>query len=239
MDKLKYSRIATTGLEHNNPFDSSIADVLIQKTGFSVGEKAIDFGAGKCFLISRFVQEFGMVGTAVEIDVLLTGDVVRQGLEIVNADASKFYAAIKSPFSLSICFGSVHLLGGFYSAIGKMQKITREGGCVLVADLVWKREPTSEILNILGVDRNVYSSEAQNNRFFEESGLRLIYKQTATEEEWDTFESAFCANIEKYTLQKPNDGDAEWMLQRAKAWKSIYEDYCKDFLKFNLYLLRQ
>lgn len=53
-------------------------------------------------------------------------------------------------FSLGICVGSTHALGGFVPTLKALQKCVKKGGHILIGEGYWKQRPSEDYLDALG-----------------------------------------------------------------------------------------
>ncbi|GAA0871759.1 hypothetical protein GCM10009117_09050 [Gangjinia marincola] len=240
MNKFKYSRIGTSSLIHNSPFPVTTIDKIIPYLKVEGKGTVIDIGAGKGHFTEKIVTAKGFQGVVVEIDNYLTQGIDSKQITVVNEDAAKYLLRLDvHTFECSICFGSAHIFGGFYNTISELNRITKENGFIIVSELTWKSQPTTEFLGKLGISTDVYNPDIKNRKICADLDFDIVYTEKVEKRDWDIFEETFLQNILQYCHNNTEDKDIDWLKTRAAFWKDLYDTEVTKYLDCNLYVLRK
>ena len=248
MDRNKFSSIAHRNHAFANPISETKLMKMIGICAPMPQDKVIDIGAGKCELLIRLVENYGVNGTAVELYAgaieeakkAAAGRISEDSINYCIEDAS---AAVKgmdqSSFDLGICIGSTHALGGLEETLRTLKTLVKKNGYLLVGEGYWKQTPSPEYLEALGgAEESECKSHADTVRVGEELGLIPLWSYVASDEEWDDYEWLYSSSIENYCWEHPDDPDSEAMLERIRSWRRTYLKWGRDTLGFGLYLYR-
>ena len=75
----------------------------------------------------------------------------------MEAEAGPWLATRSEPADLALCIGSTHAFGGLPGALDAILGAVRPGGCLLVGDLFWQREPHPDYEAIFGAEHGIVS----------------------------------------------------------------------------------
>lgn len=121
MNKAKFSVIGHRHLSLCSPLSSAKIDQAIALLDLNPDSKVADFGAGKCELLIRLIEKYGIIGVGVEleggvisaVEEVVRGRIPRERLQIHLGDAREYVIhQLKTPLDVGICVGSSHALGG-------------------------------------------------------------------------------------------------------------------------------
>ncbi len=111
-----------------------------------------------------------------------------------------------------LAVGVSHIWGDTASMLTALADRVKPGGRILVGDAFWERPLTTRERVGLGIDPaelTTVSSLAEIVDAAIDRGYRLLAVSSATLDEWDDFESRFCAGRERWLLDHPDDGRAK------------------------------
>ncbi len=202
-----------TDLDFNAPMSSSRATELIATLEPPAGATVVDLGCGWAELLLRIVEhEPTARGVGIDsnpaalaraqqnADARRLGDRVR----FERADAAQY----AGPCNIAIVIGSSHAWGGTSAALDAVGARLRPGGRLLLGEAIWERPPTAAALTALDATADDFTSLAILEQRCEAHGYRPRYVSTATLEEWDSFESRYCAGAEQWLEAHPDSPDA-------------------------------
>ena len=121
MKSSKFSTIGHSQMSICNPISSEKLNRLIKAMPLSSAHSAVDFGAGKCEILIRLIERYGISALAVDTSNDFLADANRSAqnripekrLTTVFQDANAFIKSDPDPsFDVGICTGSTHLFGG-------------------------------------------------------------------------------------------------------------------------------
>ncbi|WP_413303981.1 class I SAM-dependent methyltransferase [Bacillus sp. 1P10SD] len=248
MDRNRFSAIAHRNHAFSNPINEIKMMKMIRMMSLEPNMKVIDFGAGKCELLIRLVEDFNITGTAIE---LYDGAIEEAKLKALNRipegridfiveDASMAVRRLEAnKFDVGICIGSTHALGGLESTLETMKRVVKKDGFILIGEGYWRKTPSKNYLEALGgADESELKSHAENIMITEELGFIPLWSYVASEDDWDDYEWLYSSSIENYCHENPDDPDQEAMLERIRNWRRTYLKWGRDTLGFGLYLFR-
>ncbi|QRG66687.1 SAM-dependent methyltransferase [Brevibacillus choshinensis] len=249
MDRNKFSAIAHRDHVFYNPISEAKMNQVLEHIPLQPNDPVVDIGAGTCELLIRLAESRGISGTAIELyeEAIEAarrragGRITEGQIEFLAADAQVALGACEQqPFSLGICVGSTHALGGFVPTLKALQKCVKKDGYILIGEGYWKQKPSEDYLQALGgAEESELQSHYDNVRIAEELGLVTLWSSVASEEDWDQYEWLYSMSVENYCQENPQDPDCEAYLQRIRAWRHTYLKWGRDTLGFGLYLFRR
>lgn len=139
-------------------------------------------------------------------------------------------------FDLVSCIGSSHALIDKHRAMEQMARLVTARGHALLGEGYWKKKPDPEYLKALGTTEDEMDSHEANQRLGVAHDLRLVWSAVASEAEWDEYENAYSANIERFARENPGDPDVSAMLERSRGWHGLYKKHGRATMGFGLYL---
>lgn len=184
------ARYAT--LPWNTPLSEEHADHLIERLAVGPRMSVLDLGCGWGELLARTVAGAGSAdctGIGVDTDAgqLDRGrELIRErGLQgqvtFVNSPAQEW----SRPADRIICVGASHAWGGTQEALEALARLVTPGGRLLFGDGCWEAPPTP---NAEAIITDVLPLAELTDRAVA-SGWRTLHLSTASQREWDEFES--------------------------------------------------
>ena len=199
-------------LDFNSPLSDAKAYDLIDTLAPLRDAAVVDYGCGWAELLLRAVEhEPGATGLGVDSDDLAIargranagarglGDRVR--LELADVTTYRAPAA-----DVAISIGSSHAWGGTRQTLEAMRARLAPGGRLLLGDGFWESAPNARALEVFGEEGLGSLDELVDLAMA--CGYRLLNLATATRDEWDSFESRWCAARERWLLENPDHPEA-------------------------------
>ncbi|WP_461125306.1 SAM-dependent methyltransferase [Saccharothrix stipae] len=215
-------------LDFNTPLSDTKAYDLIGGLHLRPGERVVDYGCGWAELLLRAVEhQAGVTGLGVDSDeyAITRGqaNVEARGLTsrvtLEQADVTAWRA---EPADVAISIGASHAWGGTEQTLAAMHARIRPGGTLLLGDGFWDRPPGPKSLEIFGEDE--FGTLAELVDLAMACGYRLLSVTTANQDEWDSFESRWCAARERWLLEHPDD-------PKAGEVRAVVDDHRDGWLK--------
>lgn len=191
------------------------ADALISGLRPLAGARVIDLGCGWAELLLRLLAaEPTATGVGLDTDAEAiergAANAQQRGLteriELVNTDATAWTG---DAADVVIAMGSSHAWRGTTGVLEAAARHLRPGGRLLLGEEIWECSPTPAALTALGAQRDEYRELGPLIDLAIESGYRPLSIATATLDEWDAFESGWCAGRERWLLAYPDADDAD------------------------------
>jgi SAM-dependent methyltransferase len=204
-----------TYLDFNAPLSDSRARELISTLQPLAGARVLDLGSGWAELLLRLLEaEPTARGVGVDADAaaLARGRANAQArgvAERVRLEQADVTGWAGEPADVLIAIGVSHAWGGTRQALRAARDRLRPGGRLLLGDGIWQRPPTPEALAGLDAKPDDFGSLAELVDLAIDSGFRPLAVSVANTDEWDTFESRWCAGRERWLLAHPGAAAAD------------------------------
>jgi cyclopropane fatty-acyl-phospholipid synthase-like methyltransferase len=215
-------------LDFNSPLSDAKAYDLIASLHLRPGQRIVDYGCGWAELLIRAVeQEPNARGLGVDSDdyAITRGraNVEARGLQDrVTLDLADVTGWEAEPADVAISMGASHAWGGTKGTLEAMRARIRPGGTLLLGDGFWERPPGAKSLEIFGEEE--FGTLADLVDLAMACGYRLLSLTTATLDEWDSFESRWCAARERWLLEHPDHPQADEV-------RAVVDDHRDGWLK--------
>ncbi|HVI17468.1 MAG TPA: class I SAM-dependent methyltransferase, partial [Gaiellales bacterium] len=201
MQRSDWSRIAHGDLEFMGPYDESSFERLLDGAALPAGARVLDLGCGNGALLRWLASRAPIDGTGVDLH---PGTRPILGVRLVAGDARSFPAEPES-FDMVCSVGAV-------SGIGRLGKLARPGGLVLLGDGYWRQAPGDAYLDALGATVDDMLDWQATLAIGAPHGLTLMRALPSSVEQWDAYEATWAANGERYAAEHPAEpGLAEFL----------------------------
>jgi hypothetical protein len=104
-----------------------------------------------------------------------------------------------------IIVGASHAWGGTRQTLQAARQRLRPGGRLLFGEGIWQRPPTPQALAGLDAEPDQFGSLPDLVELAIDCGYRPLSVSVANTDEWDAFESGWCAGRERWLLRHPDD----------------------------------
>jgi SAM-dependent methyltransferase len=200
-DSLATARYAA--MRWNTPLSEPHAEDLLDHLDLRSATNVVDVGCGWGELLLRAAARTKAKVTGVDTDPagLDRGRraAVERGLDVtfVEQSADDWHGTADR----ALCIGSSHTLGGSRAMLTRLADIVPRGR-VLVGDGCWESPPTDAAHAIFGDE---ILSLTDLVTACGEAGWQVLHLGTATQQEWDDFESRHRAGPREWLLANPTD----------------------------------
>jgi SAM-dependent methyltransferase len=249
MDTWKFYDITHRDHVVCNPTSIQKLDELIGLLDLGPEPRVLDIASGKGEFIVRVAERFGgpagrgIRGVAIDISPYCTADlrtaaarrIPAAEIEVLEMDGADYRPAAGT-FDLASCLGAGWTFGGHRPTLRFLAQATRPGGCVVVGEPFWKREPVAEYLAWSGLRRDEYGSHAQNVEAGEAEGLVPWLALVSPDDDWDRYETLQWRAAARYADSHLEDPDVTELLTRVEKSRREYLNWGRDTLGWALYL---
>ncbi len=132
------------------------------------------------------------------------------------------------PVDLVMCVGSDHASGDQRQALRALHRLTKPGGRVLFGTTFWETSPTRKQARATEMELEALSDLDGLVDLAVNTGFRPLWTQTASRDEWETFESGYLADWEEWLHRYGDHPAASDIRQKAdthrKGWLAGYRD---------------
>jgi SAM-dependent methyltransferase len=201
-------------LDFNAPMSDARAYSLITTLQPLAGKTVVDFGCGWAELLLRILEtEPTARGLGVDEDASGVSrgreNAEKRGIqEHVRLDLANVTTWEAPPADVAISIGASHAWGDTRKTLEAMHARIKPGGTLLLGDAFWEEPPTDDVLTRLEATPDDYGTIAELVDLAMATGYRLLSLATANSDEWDDFESRWCAGRERWLLENPDHPDA-------------------------------
>jgi SAM-dependent methyltransferase len=199
MDTLAAARYAA--LRWNTPLSESHAEELLDHLDLAEATHVVDLGCGWGELLLRAARRTKATGIDTDPAGLDRGRraALDRGLDVtfVEQRAEDW----RGTADRALCIGSSHTLGGSRAMLDRLAEVVPHGR-VLVGDGCWEVRPTAAAHTIFGDD---VLPLADLVTACGDAGWQVMHLSTASQHEWDDFESRHRAGLREWLLANPSD----------------------------------
>ncbi|MEU8761352.1 methyltransferase domain-containing protein [Streptomyces sp. NPDC048659] len=227
-----------SGLTFHGPLSEDRARGLVARVAASSPARVLDIGCGQGELMLRVLEATpGATGTGVDIDgadlALGRERAARRGLsERVRYVEESARGTTREPADAVLCLGSGQALcaDGTYDlglVLRELRRLVRPGGRVVLGEGYWRRTPTDAELATMwpGARADDHPSLAGLVDLAIDAGFRPLWTETASEEEWDAFESGYRHDAELWLARHPRHPEAAALRARVDRQRSAWLGY--------------
>ncbi len=114
------------------------------------------------------------------------------------------------------------MFGGIRPTLRFLAQATRPGGCVVVGQPFWKKEPVAEYLGWSGMARDEFGSHAGNVEAGEAEELVPRLALVSSDDEWDRYETLQWRAAARYADLHADDPEVTELLARVEKSRREY-----------------
>jgi SAM-dependent methyltransferase len=209
--------------DFQNPISTEKVRLLGDRIGLAPGQRILDVACGRggpaIVLASTFgcrivgVEKANVFVAAARERIAAAG--LEELIEIHEQDAAEFEIEAEA-WDAALCLGASWIWGGLEGTIAALVQGVRPGGHVAVGEVYRRVEANQD---------DDFVSLAETVRRFERSGPPVITLITATEADWDAYESLHWASVEEWLAENSGDPGAAEIRTQHETWKWRYLEH--------------
>lgn len=235
MNRDLYSAVRHADVDLMSPLPLAVYRVLLREAMDRGSGLALDIGCGKAAIL-MLLAERGWTVRGVDRSNLMiqaardaaaergVGDRVHL---IGNDAAAEIDGTTNGSVDLAVCVGSTQVFGGLMPAAKALRRIVRSGGTILLGDLYWRRDPSTDLLAILGMQRTDLEHLCTMFDRPTEVGFEPLACVAATEAEFHEYEAVQYEAGKRWCALNPDHPDSAAILDRTEAWWSLYQAHTR------------
>jgi SAM-dependent methyltransferase len=247
---LRFHEISETNHRILNPFTEHKLIQLGEICRLKSGMRQLDLACGKGEMLCQWARKFGISGTGVDISqVFLEAARLRAAefrisdqVEFIRKDAVQFLPRPDS-YDVVSCIGANWIGGG---TRGTLELVKGKGlrrsnqSLVLMGEIFWKKEPTVDALEALGVQPGDWAVGLDGLlSIFNTSGVRLVEMILASDNDWDRYESMHWWAVDRWCQENPDHPDMEKLVAFSEDCRLSYFRYERPLCDWGVFVLRQ
>lgn len=193
MDEDEIGMLTQGNMNIMNPVSEKKLILAGKYANLKPGMSVLDVGCGNGTLLSLWQKEFGISGTGIEIQKeaaarakeLLRGT----GILVIEGNAAEWIP--EGSYDAVCAFGTSFIFGGAEKTLEHLAGFVKEGGSLVIGDRFWKKESVPPDFAREWRDVPTSLELVSTARYL---GLTLAGMLSASDEEWDQYESAVWQN---------------------------------------------
>ncbi len=247
MDIWKFYDI--THREHTlcNPTSLEKLDRLIGLLRLPRGARVVDIASGKGEFLIRLAEEYGVVGTGVDISPFVIEDARERlatrapnaDITFAKMDGAEFEPDAGENFDLTACLGASWIFKGHKGTLEALIRMTAPGGWVIAGEPYWRKEPSPDYLAATGDAREMFGTHEGNVATGEALGLALVHTLVSSADEWDVYEGLQWFAVDVYGREHPDDPDLAEVVSRVAKDRERYLKWGRETLGWAIYAFRK
>ncbi len=207
--------------------------------GLSPGKRVLDIGCGNGTTLALWHKAFGITGTGIELRAssaaLARNALAGTSIDIRCVDAATLVP--KEPYNTVAALGTSFIFGGAEKALAHLAEHADENGStVVIGDRFWR---TDRVPAEFAREWTEVPTAYELTATARELGFTLTGLITATDNEWDTYESAIWQNALQYIDARQNDPASEEIALYLEQIQDEYLVYGREYMGWGLFILRQ
>lgn len=235
-------------LSHNalNPLTEAHLRRLAQACGVTRATRLLDLACGRGDLLNSWALWYELNGTGVDADE----EVIDNAMH--NANDLKVWAQVQyvvsDVLSFPQDFHQYHIVshlamvahgGNLGGALASMRPALRDGeaGILLVGEVFWRRTPTPEACQALGIQAHDLNDLAGVLAHFHALDLDVLELLIPTPEEWDAYHGAEWRAVQAWLDEHPEHEQAQEVRAEWRARQRAYVSVERDFLAWGAFAL--
>jgi SAM-dependent methyltransferase len=205
------------------------------------GSRVIDFGCGYAEALVLWAEQFGIVGTGIEVRdhacERARRKVSERGLgdriEIVCANAAD-YAFEAQAFDAATCIGASFIWGGFRPTIRAMRRAIHVEGRLGIGEPYWLRDsvPAS-----YAAQQTSVHSERELLQIARQEGFDFEYVVRASHDDWDRYEADNWHGLIRWVEENPDHPERGDVIDHLHKIQDDYLIYGREYLGWAMYVL--
>ena len=136
-------------------------------------------------------------------------------------------------YDVALCLGASFVYGGLANTVDALAPAVKPGGHVVVGEPFWRRLPLPDDYE----DRaDPWATLAETVVIFETSGLPVVSMISASEDDWDRYETLHWRAVEEWLATNPAYPDADDIRRRSERWKRTYLRHGREYVGWAIFV---
>ena len=227
-----------------NPTTQEKLDRLIAACALRDGDRVLDVGCGKAWLLRRMAAAHRIEGIGVDIRAAFLTEardcIEREGgrgaIALIEAPAITYTAAPAS-FDVGLCIGASFAIGSFEAMVGWLKPLVRSGGILAVGDIyvLDAARPAQCVKYFAG---GAVRTLADTVDVLAAAGCSLLALIASSKDDWDRYESLHWQAAEAWLRENAEHPDAEAFRLGNERYRQDYLRHERDSLGWAIFVCR-
>lgn len=247
MTELLFQEIAEAEHRIQNPISLSKIMQLADICQVNAFTRVLDLACGKGEMLCQWAVQHDIKGAGIDINetyIQLAKErsdelKVWSSLNFDVSDASSYIEPFHS-YDIVSCIGATWIGGGLVGTLRMMSEALKdpEEGYLLVGDVFWKKDPTPDVCEALGIKKDYIPDLGGMADRFDEAGVELLDMMISTDDEWDTYYTTQWMAVSRYLRKNPEFKQAQALRDWIDHQRRMYLKYDRQYLGWGIFVTR-
>ncbi len=242
----KFFSVVERDLEILNPTSHEKLMLLADYCGVRDGDRVLDVGSGKGYMLREWAKRWKIEGTGLEINPSFvaqarsraSADGVDKAVTFVEGDAKDF-SADPEGYDAVACIGAPFAIGSFEEAVGWMLGALKPSGVLAIGDVFLQAPLAKEVAEREGVSAGDYHTLEEIADVFEAHGLALDGLIAASPDDWDRYASGSWRAAHAWAAANPDDPDRAEILRLIDGYRKEHLRFTRHHLGWAIFVARR
>lgn len=225
-----------------NPTSAEKLDLLIDYCGVQDGDRVLDIGCGKGWLLRRIAARYAIEGIGVDVRESFIAEGQREeeaspgrGRVSLHVGDARHFAVEPGSFDVALCIGASFAIGTFEELLAWIQPLVRPGGVLAVGD-IYARSAPLPAASAAHFDGGAERTLADTAALFQDNGFELLGIIDSTVQDWDHYESQHWRAAAVWATENPDHPQRDEFLSQSEAYKWEYLQVHRENLGWALFV---
>ncbi len=242
MNPTEYWSIVECRHTLQNPTSPEKLGLLADYCRVGEGARVLDVGSGKGWLLSTWAKAWRIDGTGLELSPWFVAEARRRAEAEGVADRLCFiegpardFVPEPASYDVVLCIGASFALGTFDEAVTWMRRAVKPDGVLAIGEPFLSRPLPPEVAALAGPVAAQWRSLADTVAALEAHDLELCGLITASQDDWDRYESPHWSAAREWAAENPDHPGREELLQWAREGREAYLSWQRDYLGWSIF----
>ena len=242
----KFFSVVERDLEILNPISHEKLMLLADYCGVRDGDRVLDIGSGKGYLLREWAKRWKIEGTGLEINPSFvtqarsraSAEGVSDAVTFVEVDA-KAFCSDPEGYDAVACIGAPFAIGSFEEAVGWMVGALKPSGVLAIGDVFLQAPLAEEVAEREGIGAGDYRTLEESAAVLEAYGLALDGMIASSPDDWDRYASGSWRAAHAWAAANSDDPDRAEILRLIDAYRKEHLRFTRRHLGWAIFVARR